>query len=242
MDRIVIITGASSGIGRACAAYFGGLRDRVVLSGFRRVDALYSAAKEIRRNGGASCVHIGDLSDPDEAEQLLDTCEEAFGTPDILVNCAGISDVRLFQDGTAGSSERLFRTNLLSVISVTRAAVKRMLPRHSGRIISISSVYGASGASMEAEYAATKGGIDALTRSLAKELAPSGIAVNAVSPGAIDTPMNGWLTQEERAALEDEIPAGRMGTPEEVAEMVGLIASAPLYLTGAVIPFNGGWM
>ena len=117
-----------------------------------------------------------------------------------------------------------------------------MIRRRQGRILNISSIWGVCGASCEAAYSAAKGGVNAFTQALAKELAPSGIAVNALACGAIDTDMNRWLTAEERQALFDEIPAGRMGTPEEVACMAYLLSEAPSYLTGQIIRLDGGWI
>ncbi|MBO7364295.1 MAG: SDR family NAD(P)-dependent oxidoreductase [Lachnospiraceae bacterium] len=241
MKRIVIITGASRGIGRACALYFGRRKDCVAAVGFRHPEALSEVCEAVREAGGEACAILEDLAQPGAAERVLRACEERFGAPDILVSNAGVSAVRLFQDGTDEATGALLETNLTSAIRMARAAVKRMLPRHEGRILFVSSVFGITGASMEAEYAASKGALNALAKSLAKELAPSGIAVNALAPGAIDTDMNACLSEEDRALLEEEIPFGRMGTPEEAAEMAGLILDAPLYLTGAVIPFDGAW-
>ena len=120
-------------------------------------------------------------------------------------------------------------------------ATPAMLTRHNGRILLISSIWGTRGASFEAAYSATKGGLDSLTKAMAKELAPSGISVNALAPGMVDTKMNSHLSESDLEALREEIPAGRIASPDEVAEMVDLLMQAPGYLTGEIIGFNGGW-
>ena len=137
--------------------------------------------------------------------------------------------------------EKRSDVNLTSAFLLSKALAPHFISRKEGKIILLSSVWGGRGASCEVAYSATKGGIDSFTKALAKELAPSGIAVNALAPGMVDTPMNGMLSEEEKEQIIDEIPACRMTTPEEVAEMVSLLLKAPSYLTGQVIGFNGGW-
>ena len=165
-----------------------------------------------------------------------------FGRIDVLVNNAGIAHVGLFQDMTPGEWRNVLGTNLDSVYNCCHAVLPGMILRHSGRIINISSVWGVSGASCEVAYSASKGGMNALTRALAKELAPSGIAVNAIACGAIDTDMNSCFTDEEKADIAAEIPAGRFGRPEEVADLALSLAEGTDYLTGQVINLDGGWI
>ena len=138
--------------------------------------------------------------------------------------------------------QNVINTNLNSCFLTCRAAIPLMLQDHAGRIINISSVWGKVGASMETAYSASKGGMNALTKALAKELAPSGIQVNAIACGVIDTTMNACFTEEERAALQEEIPADRFGKPEEVAQLALHLAQAPDYLTGQIITLDGGWI
>ena len=138
--------------------------------------------------------------------------------------------------------ERLISVNLSSVFYCCKLAIPGMVRKKQGTIINISSVWGVCGASCEAAYSASKGGVNALTMALAKELAPSGIQVNAIACGAIDTDMNRFLEPEERNALLEEIPAGRMGTPEEAAQLVLQLAQSPSYLTGQIIRLDGGWI
>lgn len=241
MNRTIIITGASRGIGRAAALRFATENDRLILAGNHSLDALETLKTEVSALGAEAAIFTGDLSETETCSALSAFAAKQFGTPDILVNNAGISHVELFQDSTDNNYLSILHTNLSSAIRLTKAVLPSMIARHSGRIINLSSVHGLYGASCETEYSVTKGGIIAFTRSLAKELAPSGIQVNCIAPGAIDTEMNNNLTPEEKEALCEEIPAGRFGTPQEVAELISMLASAPAYLTGAVIPIDGGW-
>jgi len=243
MNRKIIITGASRGIGEAAALRFAEAGDRLILTGFSHPEKLLETARRAKELGAPEVrTFTGDLSELKAVSDLFSLVRTAFTVPDLLINNAGISRAGLLQDFSDEESLNLLHTNLMSVIRCSREAVKLMVPAHSGRIINISSVWGSAGASCEAEYSASKGGIDSFTKALAKELAPSGISVNALALGAIDTEMNGHLSAEEKAVLEEEIPFGRMGTPEEAAEMIALLSDAPLYLTGSVIRFDGAWM
>ncbi len=161
---------------------------------------------------------------------------------DVLVNNAGISYIGLLQDMTSDDWDRIVRTNLTSVFNCCRLAIPYMVEKKCGKIINISSVWGVAGASCEVAYSATKGGINAFTKALAKELAPSGIQVNAIACGAIDTEMNHFLNQEELIDLIDEIPAGRLGKAEEVADLAYHLGYKGSYLTGQVIGLDGGWI
>ena len=232
--RKIVLTGASGGIGQAILEQLVQAGDRVV--------ACCSGHPERIPVSTQITLFAGDLSRPEEVNRLFELVKKEFGAPDALINCAGIADIRLMQDSDDDNLLKLMNTNLLSCIRCTKEAVKLMLPKQAGRIINISSVWGLVGASCEAEYSATKGGIDAYTKAVAKELAPSGIPVNALSLGAFDTEMNALLSPEDREALKEEIPAGRLGKPEEAAQMVMLLLDAPVYLTGAVIKLDGGWI
>ncbi len=166
---------------------------------------------------------------------------------DVLVNNAGISYVGLLQDMTDADWNRSIGTNLSGCFYTCREAIPLFLKKQEseevpGRILSISSVWGRVGASCEAAYSASKGGVNALTMALAKELAPSRIPVNAIACGCVDTVMNSHLSGEEKRALADEIPAGRFATPAEIADTVRLLLKAPAYLTGQVLTVDGGWI
>ena len=160
---------------------------------------------------------------------------------DLLINNAGISHIGLLQDMTDEEWHRVIDTNLTAVFHTCRLAIPLMLRSGTGRILNISSVWGNTGASTEVAYSASKGGLNAFTKALAKELAPSNISVNAIACGYINTAMNAHLTEEEKKDLFSEIPSGRPGTPPEVADLAALIAQAPLYMTGQIITMDGAW-
>ena len=160
----------------------------------------------------------------------------------MLVNNAGVSHLGLLSDMTDDEWTRVIQTDLSSVFYCCREAIPKMVSRKSGHIINISSMWGVSGASCEVAYSAAKSGVNGLTRALAKELAPSQIPVNAIACGVIDTVMNQWLNKEERRELEEEIPAGRFATPEEVAQATVNLVNSPIYLTGQIIGLDGGYL
>lgn len=164
-----------------------------------------------------------------------------FGAIDCLVNNAGISQVGLFTDTTVKDWHEILNTNLLSAFSACHSVLPHMISRHSGKIINISSIWGEAGASCEVLYSASKGGINAFTKALAKEVAPSGIQVNAIAFGMIDTDMNQEFSEEDRQMIREEIPADYIASPKEAALMIYHTALAPSYMTGQVITFSGGW-
>ena len=160
---------------------------------------------------------------------------------DVLINNAGISYIGLLSEMSTESWNQVINTNLSSLFYTSKKAIPLMLQKHRGQIVNISSVWGDCGASMEVAYSAAKGGVNSFTKALAKELAPSGIQVNAVACGLINTEMNRGLSEEERRALIEEIPADRMGNTAEVAEMVYSVLSMPSYTTGQIFTIDGGW-
>ena len=187
-------------------------------------------------------VRIGDVGDYAFVKTMVDATLEAFGSIDVLINNAGISYIGLLTDMSIEDWNRIVATNLTSVFSTCRCVVPSMVHNKRGRIINISSVWGNVGASCEVAYSACKGGINSFTRALGKELAPSQITVNAIACGVIDTDMNRCFSEEERVELIAEIPAERMGRPEEVAELALSIASGHAYLNGQIITLDGGWI
>lgn len=239
--RTILITGASSGIGRAVAEALAAPGTNLILNSQSNAEGLAAAAAQAQSLGAECLAVAGDVSDYEFCGRLYRQGTQRFGDVDILINNAGISYVGLFQDMEPETWRRILDVNLGSVLNLCRLAVPAMIARHSGKIINISSVWGAVGASCEAVYSASKGGVNSFTRALAKELAPSGIQVNALSCGAIDTPMNRWLSEEDRSTLCDEIPAGRLGTAKEAARAVQLLIDAPDYLTGQIVTLDGGW-
>lgn len=242
MSKTVLVTGSARGIGRAIALKYAALGYQVIINCVTNTGRMEEVKKEAERLG-AHCLAVqADVGTKEGCLRLFDEITASFGSVDILINNAGISRVGLFQEMEFEEWDRLIASNLSSVFYCSKLAVPGMIKKQAGKIINISSVWGVCGASCEAAYSASKGGVNALTRALAKELAPSGIQVNAIACGAIDTEMNGFLSPEERDMLLEEIPAGRMGTPEEVAELVLKLTESPAYLTGQVIQLDGGWI
>lgn len=238
---LALVTGASRGIGRATALALAEAGFDLFLIARKEAKKLKDTAVRCQSLGAAvetRCADIGDYAACEAIFTALDACP---GSLTLLVANAGISKLGLLQDLSPEDWDAMIRTDLSSCFYLSRLAIPRMLRAEGGKLIFISSVWGSRGASCEVAYSAAKGGVNAFTKALAKELAPSNIQVNAIAPGAIDTDMNTWLTEEERAVLEEEIPAGRMGLPEEVAALVCQIAAAPAYLTGNILTLSGGW-
>lgn len=242
MLRTILITGASSGIGAATAIAFANPNNRLILVSRKNREGLKKIEDEGRERGAEVLSILADVSDYEDCKSVVQQGVERFGTIDLLVNDAGISHIGLFQDMTPDEWQRVMNVNIGSVMNLCHLVIPSMVHRHHGRIINISSVWGNVGASCEAVYSASKGAINSFTKALAKELAPSNIQVNAIAFGAIETPMNAWLSKEEADALADEIPAGREGTKEEAAQMICMVADAPDYLTGQILTMDGGWI
>ena len=242
MLRTILITGSSSGIGAATAIAFANPNNRLILVSRKNREGLKKIEDEGRERGAEVLSILADVSDYEDCKSVVQQGVERFGTIDLLVNDAGISHIGLFQDMTPDEWQRVMNVNIGSVMNLCHLVIPSMVHRHHGRIINISSVWGNVGASCEAVYSASKGAINSFTKALAKELAPSNIQVNAIAFGAIETPMNAWLSKEEAEALADEIPAGREGTKEEAAQMICMVADAPDYLTGQILTMDGGWI
>lgn len=242
MVRNVLITGASRGIGAACARRFARDGWRVALHCFQSRSVAQALAEEIRNAGGEAAVVQGDVSDPTQAAEVVARAREALGHLDAVVCNAGMAlPVQLLTDTTDSQWRQVMGTNLDGVFYTLRAAIPDMVARKAGAIVTLSSMWGVTGGSCEAPYSAAKAGVIGLTKALAKELGPSGIRVNCVAPGAICTDMTAFLTLEDRAALAEETPLGRMGTPEEVAEAVRFLAGEEArFITGQVLRVDGG--
>lgn len=239
--KTIFITGASRGIGRSTALLFASKGYHVFLNCSTSVDALKGVKTKIEALGGTCTLVPGNVGNSDEVKRIFQQIYSECSHLDVLVNNAGVAHIGLFSDMTDDEWNRIMQTNLSSVFYCCRAAIPPMVSQKAGHIINISSIWGNTGASCEVAYSASKSGVNGLTRALAKELAPSNIQVNAISCGVIDTVMNGQLNEEERKELEYEIPAGRFGTPEEVAEMIWQTAHAPAYMTGQIIGIDGGF-
>lgn len=243
MKQTALITGASRGIGAALAETFARAGYQLTLCCQHSEEKLMTLSKRLQEQYHTTVlVRIGDVGDYAFVKTMVDATLEAFGAIDVLINNAGISYIGLLTDMSIEDWNRIVATNLTSVFSTCRCAVPSMVHNKRGRIINISSVWGNVGASCEVAYSACKGGINSFTRALGKELAPSQITVNAIACGVIDTDMNRCFSEEERADLIAEIPAERMGRPEEVAELAFSIASGHAYLNGQIITLDGGWI
>lgn len=239
MNRKVLITGASRGIGRAIAERFAEDKDELFLTCRSTLDQLNELKKELEDTYGVVChTYCCDMGSYDEVKKLFEELDDI----DVLVNNAGVAWIGLLADMDIEDWNKVMNTNLNALFYTAKFAVPGMVKKKSGKIINISSVWGAVGASCEVAYSASKGGVNAFTKALAKELAPSNIQVNAVSCGVIDTDMNrAHLSGEDLEELKEEIPADRLGNAREVAQLVHQVANAPSYMTGQVITIDGGW-
>jgi 3-oxoacyl-[acyl-carrier protein] reductase len=231
----ILVTGASHGIGRAITKKLTDAGHDVTAAA-RGKEALSALQKETGCRTAA-----GDVGCETFVRGLFDTIRNEGGL-DVLINNAGISYIGLLQDMSLDEWNRIFRTNITSMFLTCREAIPVFLARGRGSIVNVSSVWGNVGASCEVAYSATKGAVNSFTRALAKELAPSNIRVNAAAFGTIDTSMNGFLSDEERRGLEEEIAMGRFGSPEEAADLVIDLALRNPYLTGEVVTMDGGWI
>ncbi|MBR1771813.1 MAG: SDR family oxidoreductase [Lachnospiraceae bacterium] len=233
-----LITGASRGIGAAIARCFAQDGYALTLTCSQSMEALSALCADLQNRFQVPCTPIqADVSREADVARLFAGLTDL----DVLVNNAGISYVGLLTDMTLDDWRRILGVNLDSCFLTARAAIPLMLRRQRGRIINISSVWGNVGASTEVAYSASKGGMNAFTQALAKELAPSGIQVNAIACGVIDTSMNACFSEDEREALRAEIPADRFGRAEEVGQLALQLAQAPDYLTGQILTLDGGW-
>lgn len=242
MKKTAVITGASRGIGRAAALLFAENGYDLALCCRHNANLLQQTANQARQLGAVCLTYTGDMGDPGSCAGFFKEIDDTFSSIDVLINNAGTSITGLFQDMTQEEWQRILSSNLSSVFYMSQQAVRRMLPRHQGCIVNVSSVWGSVGASCEVAYSAVKGAVNSMTRALAKELAPSHIRVNAAAFGAIDTDMNHFLDEEERRALCEEIPMGRMGTPQEAAVLLLQLCQGPDYLTGQIVAMDGGWI
>ena len=239
--KTVMITGASRGIGRAAAIRFAEAGYDLALNCANNAELLEETAGMLMKRGTRCLTYVGDMSVYENAEEFVKRTVERFGEPDVLINNAGISRVGLFTDTTPDEWKRVIDVNLGSVYNCCRCVLPYMLKKEKARIINVSSIWGVTGGSCEVAYSASKGGVNAFTKALGKELARGPVRVNAVAFGPVDTDMNRILSAEDRDLMEEDIPAGRMASPEEAAEFILRIAEAGDYLTGQVIGFDGGW-
>lgn len=235
--KTALITGASRGIGKATAKVFSEAGYRVIIN-YKNSEG---EAKMLCEKLPHAYLYRADVSNSAQVKAMFDYAEKSFGGVDVLVNNAGISHIGVFQLMIDSEIENLISTNLTSAILCSKYAVRNMVPKKSGNIINISSMWGEVGASCEVVYSASKAGIIGLTKALAKEVGQSGIRVNCISPGVINTDMNKELDKETISELINDIPIRRLGTPEEIAKIALFLASEDSsYLNGITIGANGG--
>ena len=241
MSKSVLITGASRGIGAECARAFARAGYSVAVHYNTSADRADQLCAELTAMGADAFTVQADVGDSAAVREMFKAVYDRFGTLDVLVNNAGASLIKLLTDTSDDEWRHITDTDLCGVFNCCREALPAMIRGHEGCIINIASMWGETGASCEAVYSAAKAGVIGLTKALAKEVGPSGIRVNAVSPGVIMTDMMAGFGEDDLAALRDEIPLGRLGEPSDVASAVLFLASDEAgYITGQVLSVNGG--
>jgi acetoacetyl-CoA reductase len=239
--QVAVVTGASRGIGRACAIALANEGASVVINYTSNEEAANAARAEVEAAGAKALVVQADVSKAEDAQRLIQAAEQEFGKVDILVNNAGVNRDRTIQRMSSEEWDEVIQTDLSSMFYCTNAAIGGMRERNYGRVINMASIIGQMGNVGQANYAAAKAGMIAFTKSAAKELARFNITVNAVCPGFIETDMVSALSDEVKQNLISQIPLGRFGTAEEVAETVAFLAKpSGAFYTGAQMSLNGG--
>lgn len=240
MKKTIIVTGASRGIGAAIVKMLAKEDYNIVLNYNKSEEIAKKIQEEFTKQGKNVEIFKADVSKREEVKKLIEFTINKFKKIDVLINNAGISQTRLFTDITDEDWNNMLNVNLNSVFYMTQEVLPYMIHEKEGCIINISSIWGITGAACETHYSVAKAGVDAMTKSLAKELGPSNIRVNSIAPGIIDTDMNKYLLDEELANIEEEIPLGKIGSPETIAKCVKWLIEDD-YTTGQIIGINGGW-
>ena len=242
MNDAAVVTGGSRGIGLAVSEELAAAGFRLAILYANREENAQRAAEKLRARGSDVEIYRCDVADKAQVREVSRQILKRFGRVDVLVNNAGIAQIKLLTDTTEDEWDRMMGVNVKGLYNTCHELVPQMVSRKYGRIINISSMWGIAGASCEVAYSATKGAVNSFTKALAKELAPSNIRVNALACGAIDTDMNSCFTKEELDDFCNDIPAGRLGHAEEIAKMAALLYHSPQYLTGEVIKIDGGYL
>lgn len=241
MSKVALITGASKGIGRSIAIELAKVGISVAINYYSSDKKAKELLEEIRSFNKNANIYKADVSNEYEVSTMIHKIESDFGKIDIAVNNAGISQIGLFTDMTSKERDRMIGVNLVGVMNVCKAVLPGMIHYKKGCIINISSMWGEVGASCEVVYSATKAGLIGFTKALAKEVAPSGIRVNCISPGIIDTDMNAELSQSDIYELINDIPLKRIGMPDDISKAVKfLVSDNASYITGQILSVNGG--
>ena len=239
MNKVILITGASRGIGNNIAKNLA--KENIVIANYNNSEA---EAKKLKKELEEKNINIdiikADVCNRNQVKEMIKQTIDKYGHIDVLINNAGISQYKLFTDITDSDWAEIMNTNLNSNFIVTQEVVKNMIHNKEGLIVNISSIWGITGAAMEVAYSTSKAGIIGLTKSLAKELGPSNIRVNAIAPGIINTSMNSKFSEEEINNIQEEIPLEKIGGPEEITKCIEWLIKDN-YTTGQVISINGGW-
>ena len=239
--KVALVTGASRGIGRSIAEELAAQGALVIVNFSKDEAGALETLKLIESKGGKAILSQWDVSNYSETGKSIDNIVNQYGSIDILVNNAGVSKIGLLMDMSEEDFDNIINVNLKGVFNCCRAVIHHMLQAEKGSIINISSIWGNVGASCEVIYSASKGGINSFTKALAKEIAASGIRVNAIAPGVIETDMNKFLNLEERKELIEDIPMLKLGKGEDIAKLVTFLSSeASKYITGQIITVDGG--
>lgn len=243
MRKTILITGASRGIGRALALSFDDKNLNIVINYKKEEQKAHEVVETLRKKGLNAISVQADISNYAQVEYMFDVINDTFGSVDILINNAGIASMSQCQDVSIDDWKNIFQTNVDGMFYCVKLAIPKMISNKYGIIVNLASIWGQTGAPMESHYGASKGAIIAYTKSLARELGPSNIRVNAVSPGCIKTDMLEGVSKRALEAFAQEIPLGRLGKPEEVADVIQfLISDRASYITGQVINVNGGYL
>jgi 3-oxoacyl-[acyl-carrier protein] reductase len=239
--RVAVVTGGGRGIGRAVALRLAKVGTSVAISYRSNDEAAEKAAEEVRAAGVRCEVFKGDVASPEDVAALFDGVNDAFGRIDILVNNAGLTRDNLMMRMKEQEFDDVIRTNLKGTYLCTRAVLRPMLRARWGRIVNVSSVVGLVGNAGQANYAASKAGIIGFTKSVAREVAQRGITANVVAPGYVETELTGSLPEQVKDRIREQVPAGRFGEAEEVAEVVAFLAGEGAgYVTGQTLAVDGG--
>ncbi len=241
--KTVIITGASNGIGKVTAEVFAKSGYNVLINYNNSFDEARNLYDELIKQGHNTRIYKADVSQRDEVDSMIDYCIKDFGNIDVLINNAGISQSKLFTDITEVEWNRMMDVNLKGVFNCSQSVLRYLLPAKQGKMINISSIWGMVGASCEVHYSAAKAGVIGLTKALAKELGPSGIQINCIAPGIIQTRMMDEYDESEILKLQSMTPLGTLGTPVDIAKLALYLASeSGNFITGQVISPNGGFV
>ena len=241
MNKIIIVTGASRGIGREITKELSKKGYTIIANYNKSEEQILTLKKELEKENINIDILKADLSKRDEAKKLIEYTLNKYKKIDVLINNAGISQIKEFTQITDEDWNNIINTNLNSVFYTTQEACKNMIFNKNGCIINISSIWGITGASCEVHYSVSKAGIDAMTKSLAKELGPSNIRVNSIAPGIINTEMNRHLNQKELEEIKNEIPLEKIGEGKDIAKCIEWLIEDK-YTTGQIISINGGWI